>query len=232
VDLQPWIAELDAWAATHGSAPERHAYGPGPEQYGELRLPPGAGPHRVAVLLHGGFWRAAFTRSLMDALAVDLVTLGWATWNVEYRRVGNGGGVSETQEDVEAALDALADLEAPLQTTSLLLIGHSAGGQLALRAAVLPSVANVVALAGVCDLRAAAEQQLAPVPRLNSSAGHPPSDPPPSHARTCSRWRRPAHTSCSSTATPTTVCRSNRAASTSGRRTASCSSCRAAVTSS
>jgi acetyl esterase/lipase len=160
----------------------RHAYGPGPEQYAELRLPPGDGPHPVAVLLHGGFWRAAFTHALMDALAVDLVARGWATWNVEYRRVGCGGGVPETLQDVEAAIEALAGVVAPLHVSELLLIGHSAGGQLALCAAALPAVADVVSLAGVCDLRAAAEQRLGDGAVIEFVGGTP-AERPDSYAR-------------------------------------------------
>ncbi len=90
----------------------------------------------------------------MWALAVDLAERGWATWNVEYRRIGNGGGVPETLEDVGAALEALALTEQPLRRRELCVIGHSAGGQLALWAARLPDVQLAVSLAGVCDLTA------------------------------------------------------------------------------
>ncbi len=126
----------------------------------DLLLPDRRGPHRVVVLLHGGFWRAQFTRSTMAALAVDLAERGWATWNIEYRRVGCGGGVPETLDDVRAALSALANVEAPLDQQRLLLIGHSAGAQLALTLATVPTVAAVVSLAGVCDLKSAAEQRI------------------------------------------------------------------------
>jgi acetyl esterase/lipase len=100
----------------------------------------------------------------MAALAADLAARGWATWNVEYRRVGSGGGVPETLHDVHAAIRALplvsAPLELELELERILVIGHSAGGQLGLCAADEPSVAAVVSLAGVCDLGSAAVQQL------------------------------------------------------------------------
>lgn len=140
--------------------PQTYRYGSGPEQEADLLLPDGAGPHPVAVLLHGGFWRARFTRSTLAALAVDLADRGWATWNVEYRRVGNGGGIPATVDDVRAAIEALPGVDAPLDPARLLLIGHSAGGQLALCVAAMESVAAVVSLAGVCDLRSAADERI------------------------------------------------------------------------
>jgi acetyl esterase/lipase len=160
-DAKARLAELQQWAATQGRPGLPIAYGDDSEQLAELRLPAGDGPHPVAVLLHGGFWRAAFTRSVMDGLAVDLTGRGWATWNVEYRRVGCGGGVPETLEDVRTAISALAAVDIPpIRPTELLVIGHSAGGQLALCAAALPAVTAVVSLAGVCDLRTAARDAI------------------------------------------------------------------------
>ncbi len=154
------LAELGEWAAAHGAMPETHRYGPGPEHEAELLLPAGERPHRVAVLLHGGFWRAAYTRSIMRALATDLVQRGWATWNVEYRRVGSGGGAAQTLADVRRAIDSLQTHRGLPETGRLLVIGHSAGGQLALGAASSPAVAAVVSLAGVCDLVSAAHLRI------------------------------------------------------------------------
>jgi dipeptidyl aminopeptidase/acylaminoacyl peptidase len=159
-DVQALIAELADWAAAAGMTPHEHRYGRDPEQIADLLLPDGAGPHRVAVLLHGGFWRARFTRATMVAMAVDLARRGWATWNVEYRRAGTGGGVPETLEDVRAAIDALERVRGPLVRGRPLLIGHSAGGQLALCAAGQAPVAAVLSLAGVCDLVAAAQERI------------------------------------------------------------------------
>ena len=83
----------------------RHSYGDDPSQYGVLY---GEGP--VAVLIHGGFWKAEYDLTLMDALCADLAGRGWAAWNIEYRRLGNGGGVPATLDDVAAAIDHLAEL--------------------------------------------------------------------------------------------------------------------------
>jgi acetyl esterase/lipase len=139
----------------------RHRYGPHFHQFADLHLPGGDGPLPVAVLLHGGFWREQHSLDLDDGLARDLAGRGWAAWNVEYRRVGevSGGGYPVTLEDVAAAVDFLAGLDAPLDLQRVVAIGHSAGGQLALWAAarddaVVP-LAGVVAQAGVTDLRAA-----------------------------------------------------------------------------
>ena len=102
----------------------------------ELHLPRGAGPHPVVVLVHGGSWRDWFDRRVMRPLAHDLRRRGWAAWNVEYRRIGrSGGGWPTTFDDVAAAVDALADVDAPLDLDRVVLLGHSAGGQLALWAA-------------------------------------------------------------------------------------------------
>ncbi len=150
----------------------RYAYGRTRSQYAVLETPPGDGPFGVVVLLHGGFWKAGFNRTLMNPLAHDLVGRGWAVCNIEYRRLGvgwgAGGGWPQTFEDVAAAIDVLADLGAPLDLGRVFAVGHSAGGQLALWAAArggfpagAPGAAPRVALAGavgqaaVCDLRAA-----------------------------------------------------------------------------
>ena len=127
----------------------------------------------MAVLLHGGFWRATYGRGLMDGLAADLAARGWAAWNLEYRRVGllAGGGWPATFLDVAAGIDALAELRTswPLDLGRVVTVGHSAGGHLALWAAARPGlpagapgarpavqVTGAVALAAVCDLAAAA----------------------------------------------------------------------------
>jgi dipeptidyl aminopeptidase/acylaminoacyl peptidase len=155
-DLQALLGELADLVTAAGARPRTHAYGSDPEQVADLLLPATAdGAHPVAVLLHGGFWRARFTRSTMAAIAVDLADRGWATWNVEYRRTGNGGGVPETIDDVRAAVAALGQLPAPLDLGRVVIVGHSAGGQLGLCVADEPPVAAVVSLAGVCDLAGA-----------------------------------------------------------------------------
>ena len=146
-----------------------HAYGELPDQVCELFLPSGAGPHPVCVVVHGGYWRAQYDRSLMTGLCDDLAAHGLAAWNLEYRRVGSGGGWPTTFEDVAAAVDALADVDAPVDRARVVAVGHSAGGHLALWAASRPTlpadapggrprvtIAAAVSQAGVLDLTLAA----------------------------------------------------------------------------
>jgi acetyl esterase/lipase len=120
-----------------------HRYGDHPAQVVEQFAPAGV-PRRSVVVLHGGFWRDAYDRHLMDELCEDLAAGGWAAWNVEYRRLGGGGGWPATFEDVTAAIDVVPG---PAVT-----VGHSAGGHLALWAATHPRVTHAVAQAGVVDL--------------------------------------------------------------------------------
>jgi acetyl esterase/lipase len=121
----------------------RHSYGPHPSQFCELF----AGGDAVAVLVHGGFWRARYGLDLEHALAADLVARGWTVWNVEYRRLGDGGGWPATYDDVRAAISAL-----PVRASRVVAIGHSAGGHLAVRAAADVPLDGVVSQAGALDL--------------------------------------------------------------------------------
>lgn len=135
----------------------RIRYGEHPEQFGELSLPDVDARPGVVVVIHGGFWRARYDLSLGRPLAADLARRGWAAWNIEYRRTGNGGGWPATFKDVGAAVDRLAALD--VDTSRVVTLGHSAGGHLAVwlagrrRAAV--RVTGAVSQAGVVDLLAA-----------------------------------------------------------------------------
>ncbi len=71
---------------------QRIRYGPDSSQYGQLHRPHAGPPRAVVVVIHGGFWRARYDASLGTPLAVDLAGRGFAAWNVEYRRLGAGGG--------------------------------------------------------------------------------------------------------------------------------------------
>jgi acetyl esterase/lipase len=118
-----------------------YRYGADPEQFGELWLPAGVAAGTV-VVVHGGFWRARYGLSLGRPLAADLAARGYAGWNLEYRRVGGGGGWPGTFEDVAAGIDLLAEL--PVDSSRVVAIGHSAGGHLAAWAAGRDRVADVV----------------------------------------------------------------------------------------
>ena len=133
IDTYVWATRhLAAWLRCPGSI---IAYGDHTDQVGELRVPSGPGPHPVVVLIHGGFWHHYWERDLMDDLAIDLAEVGLATWNIEYRR--GPGSWAFAIADVARAVDYL-DLLAPehrLATDRVALVGHSAGGHLALWAA-------------------------------------------------------------------------------------------------
>ncbi len=131
-------------------------YGVHPDQVLELHEPdPGVrddGPAGVAVLVHGGYWRAGFTRELMAPMAADLVRRGWAVVNVEYRRVGAGGSWPAILDDASAAVDlALTTARGRGWPGPVVTVGHSVGGQLALLTADR-GVDGVVALAPATDL--------------------------------------------------------------------------------
>jgi len=109
----------------------RHSYGSEPEQFGDLYMPSSQEPVPVVVLIHGGWWRSVFDLGLERAIAADILQRGiGAVWNIEYRRVGNGGGWSTTFEDVAAAIDALESFGG-LDLDRVVAVGHSAGGHLA-----------------------------------------------------------------------------------------------------
>ncbi len=112
-----------------------HRYGPHGSQRADLYLPAGDGPHPVMVTIHGGSWRSRYGKVVMRGLAGDLVRRGWAVWNIEYRRIGAGGGWPATFSDTAAAIDHLRNVQAPLDLGSVSFLGHSAGGHLALWAA-------------------------------------------------------------------------------------------------
>ena len=147
----------------------RHSYGTDESQYAELYLPVGRRRPGTVVVIHGGFWRARYAADLGAPLAADLAVRGWTAWNLEYRRVGNGGGWPDTLADVAAGIDLLAELDPPdgqaLDLDRVVAIGHSAGGQLVTWAAGRPKlpagavgsaprvrVTGVISQAGVLDL--------------------------------------------------------------------------------
>jgi acetyl esterase/lipase len=138
-------------------ADHRLAYGNDPNQFGDLRLPQGGGPFPVVLNIHGGFWRAKYDLLHAGHLSAALTRKGVVTWNLEYRRVGNaGGGWPGTFEDIRNGYRFLAQIgkQYKLDASRLLVMGHSAGGQLALcLASHEPSVGRAVSLAGVVDLQ-------------------------------------------------------------------------------
>lgn len=143
------------------SARIKIAYGEHPEQFGHLYLPaePVDTSTPVVVVVHGGFWSGQYGSNLGTQFALALARAGAVAWNIEYRRVGAGGHWPQMQQDVRSALDVVAgDVQrhAPVGVDDVRVVGHSAGGHLAVwlggetDTAVRPS--RIVAQAGVLDL--------------------------------------------------------------------------------
>jgi len=188
------MTSQDLRALAQPPADRTIAYGPAPQQVAELRLPKSPGPYPVAVLVHGGCWQAPWGLDHVRSLAAALTAEGYATWSLEYRRLGDpGGGWPGTLEDVADGADRLREVarEHPLDLDGVVAVGHSAGGQLALWLAARPRLPatsplhvakplrlrGVVSLAGVTDLRAGAAAGVCgdAIPQLLGG-------PPPGHA--------------------------------------------------
>ncbi|PHN07447.1 alpha/beta hydrolase [Flavilitoribacter nigricans DSM 23189 = NBRC 102662] len=145
------------------------SYGPDSLQFGELRLPSARNqPFPVVVIIHGGCWLSAYDLHLMDAMATSLTEAGYATWNLEYRRVGDREGAwPNTFLDVAKGVNYLREIadEYQLDLDHVVVTGHSAGGHLALWLGAqdqLPAgselktgdplpLSGVVSLAGIVD---------------------------------------------------------------------------------
>ena len=117
-----------------GTVREVEKYGDLPRQKGEWWLPPNPAPGRLptVVLVHGGYWRSSFDLSLENAVAADLAARGFLVWNIDYRP--SDESYPATFVDVAAAYDHLAvglfaDRVDPERVS---VVGHSAGGHLAL----------------------------------------------------------------------------------------------------
>ena len=127
-------------------ATARIAYGPDALQVAEVWRPDGRGPFPTVLMIHGGCWLSGLANlHIMDYAAEDLRKRGIAVWNIEYRGVDRaGGGYPGTFQDVNAAADALLAhaQEYGLRTRKIVVLGHSAGGHLALWLAARPKIAK------------------------------------------------------------------------------------------
>ena len=190
-------------ALPSGAPDWRITYGTDSNQYGELRIPAGIGPHPLVILIHGGCFKAAYGNApyfgaMADALKAD----GIATWNIEYRRLGQpGSGWPGTYLDVGRAVDHVRDIagEYHLDLGRIAVVGHSAGGHLAMWTAARPRltktsevyVANPLPVRGVMDLAGPVDmtanisgyQALCADPVITSLLGGTPAEVPEHYAQ-------------------------------------------------
>ena len=137
-------------------ADERAAYGDHPSQFVDFRYPASVRDAPLAIMIHGGFWRAQFDLTHDGHMCAALAAAGFVSANIEYRRVGEeGGGWPGTLEDVRRAVRFARDRSA---NAPAVVLGHSAGGHLALcMAAEMTDLLGVIGLAPVADPRRAWE---------------------------------------------------------------------------
>jgi dipeptidyl aminopeptidase/acylaminoacyl peptidase len=157
---------------------ERIKYGPDRLHFADLRFPEGSGPFPFLLMIHGGFWQSAYNLEHTGHLCSDLTGRGIVTCNLEYRRIGDaGGGWPGTFQDISLAsykIPEILNSDPRVDMTRALVMGHSAGGHLALwlvsRHKILKTstlhedrkslFTTAVSLAGVSDLRTAWKQKL------------------------------------------------------------------------
>jgi acetyl esterase/lipase len=153
------------------------AYGSDHLQKVDVWIPAKPGPHPVVLMVHGGCWQTKIAdRTLMDWVAGDLRDAGVAVWNIDYRGVDRaGGGYPGTFADAAAAADALRTHAATynLDTTTVVAIGHSAGGHLALWLAARPRLPASSPLRTAAPLRIARVISLGGLPDLEATAASP-----------------------------------------------------------
>ena len=171
--MTPFVLRVVASAFARPA--RRLRYGSHRDQNAELFLPAGDGPFPLVVVLHGGWWQARRTRTklYMRPLGLALVDHGFAVLNAEYRRVGGGGGWPATFDDARAVVALARDQP---EAASVAVLGHSAGGHLALYAAAEGGVDAVVGLAAPSDL------EMRPGPEVLALMGGSPDSVPDHYA--------------------------------------------------
>ena len=170
---------------------KRITYGPEPQHFAELRFPKGPGPFPLLMMIHGGFWQSAYDLKHTGPLCADLTGRGIVTCNIEYRRIGDpGGGWPGTFQDISLASYRIPEIlgsDPRVDKLRTLVMGHSAGGHLALwlvsrhkiskNSALYENrkspIVNAISLAGVADLRTAWKQKLGNGVVTRLMDGHP-----------------------------------------------------------
>lgn len=136
---------------------EKMAYGDDPFQYGLLWQPKTKSKKPLIIMIHGGCWLNAFGVDHSYPMATTLAQQGFPVWSLEYRRTGDeGGGWPGSFDDIKLALSKTHSLlKQHAQTDKIILMGHSAGGHLALLAASENTALNfskIIGLAAITDV--------------------------------------------------------------------------------
>jgi dipeptidyl aminopeptidase/acylaminoacyl peptidase len=159
----------------------RLPYGDHPSQFVDFRRSHVPGVRPLVVMIHGGFWRARRDLTYAGHLCIALAQAGYATANIEYRRVGEeGGGWPGTFDDVKRAIEFARENAPSFDADSArpVVLGHSAGGHLALWvAAEIPDLAGVIGLGAVANLRRCWELNLSNGAVLELMGGTPDEHP-------------------------------------------------------
>lgn len=157
------MAEDDRSVLTRAASPpdEVVAYGENADNISDVRFGGEPAAKRpLVVLIHGGFWRPLYDRVHAGPMAVGLVEAGWTVANTEYRRVPHHPNLMV--DDIALALQTLPGKVAR-HDGRVIVIGHSAGGHLALWAASrrpAPELHGALALAPAADVQLAFDLNL------------------------------------------------------------------------
>ena len=162
------LTEVDYAGFPYLEPDYRYPYGDDEQQFAELYLPATTPPRPVIVLVHGGCYYEMYDLKPVSAIARELADDGFAVWNIEYRRAGNGGDFPNMFLDVGAAADYLREVaeEHELDLAGVIALGHSAGGHLALWLAGRPQLAATSPLYSADPLLIAGVVGLAPLPDI------------------------------------------------------------------
>ena len=151
------VSFSDVLAVPYREADLTHNYGENQFQFGQLWLPATTPARASLVLIHGGCWLNQFDIIHSHGLSSALADAGFAVWSLEYRRTGDEGGAwPGTFEDIIAGINSLNDIEG-IESENLAILGHSAGGHLALLAGAQSELLDmepdlIVGLAAISDV--------------------------------------------------------------------------------
>lgn len=135
------------------------AFGDEPDQCADIWIGTSGAERPLLLLVHGGFWRPQYGRDQLAPMAAALAEAGWTVATIGYRR--NPGEPDVSIGDVCLAVQTLGQ-RTSTHNDKLVVVGHSAGGHLALLAGLSETcaISGVVALAPVADLRLAEQMDL------------------------------------------------------------------------